>query len=234
MGRTTSPDAIADILIQSELRRLGKKELLQKGIDNSSRLRKELETMARKSESLTMPDFLRNYIARLYVKYNLESFRAIEAIQHSALLHCALRGRQQPLVSDILKVIPLALKHRVETETLTKIMNSSDSTKPSTSDNTPSPSLGSQQKKKKPETFSSEYEPAVNDGIMSSSSDYDSAGKEGKSIFQPLKQLFSGKQSKTDAGESDNDPIKASPLNKAKRLPDLNLDELVKSEGDFK
>ena len=233
MGRTTSPDAIADILIQSELRRLGKKDLLQKGIDNSSRLRKELETMAKKFESLTMPDFLRNYIARLYVKYNLESFRAIEAIQHTALLHCALRGRQQPLVSDILKVIPLALKHRVETETLTKIMNSSDS-KPSTSDNTPSPSLGSQQKKKKPETFSSEYEPAVNDGIMSNSSDYDNAGKEGKSIFQPLKQLFSGKQGKTDAGESDNDPIKASPLNKAKRLPDLNLDELVKSEGDFK
>ncbi len=233
MGRTTSPDAIADILIQSELRRLGKKEVLQKGIDNSARLRKELETLAKKFESLTMPDFLRNYIARLYVKYNLESFRAIEAIQHTALLHCALRGRQQPLVSDILKVIPLALRHRVETETLTKIMNSSDS-KPSTNDNTPSPSLGSQQKKKKPETFSSEYEPAVNDGIMNDNSDYDSAGKEGKSIFQPLKQLFSGKQSKAETGESDNDPIKASPLNKAKRLPDLNLDELVKSEGDFK
>ena len=88
-------------------------------------------------------------------------------------------------------------------------------------------------KKKKPETFSSEYEPAVNDGVISGD-DTDASGKEGKSIFQPLKQLFSGKQSKTENDESNNDPIKASPLSKAKRLPDLNLDELVKSEGDFK
>ena len=234
MGRTTSPDAIADILIQSELRRLGKQETLKKNMDHSARLRKELENLATKFESLTMPDFLRNYIARLYVKYNLESFRAIEAIQHAALLHCALRARQQPLVSDILKVIPLALRHRVETETLTKIMNSSDS-KPSGNDNNNSPatSFTSQQKKKKPETFSSEYEPAVNDGLVSGD-DTDASGKEGKSIFQPLKQLFSGKQSKTENDESNNDPIKASPLSKAKRLPDLNLDELVKSEGDFK
>jgi len=235
MGRTTSPDAIADILIQSEQKRLGKKDAAKRPVDHSARLQREMESIARKYESMEMPDFLRNYIARLYVKYNLESFRAIEAIQHAALLNCALRQRDKLLVSDILKVIPLALKHRVDTETLTKIMNSSDS-KPLGSDTgSPTMDFSSQQKKKKPETFSSEYEPAVNDGIVSSGvAASDPAPKEDRSFFKPFKQLFSGKQEKQAAETADSDPVKASPLTKARRLPDLNLDELIKSEGDFK
>ncbi|PKM81389.1 MAG: magnesium chelatase [Firmicutes bacterium HGW-Firmicutes-14] len=232
MGRTTSPDAIADILIQSEQRRLGNKEVSVKTADHSARMQKEMDKVAKKFEKLSMPDFLRNYIARLYVKYNLESFRAIEAIQHAALLHCALRQREQPLVSDILKVIPLALKHRVDMDTLTKIMNSSSDPKPVVSSDSPAMNLSSQQKKNKPGTFSSGYEPAVNDGIETEIHD-NSQQKEGKSIFQPLKQLFSGKQ-KPEEDTSQGDPVKASPLNKAKRLPDMNLDELIKSEGDFK
>lgn len=100
MGRTTSPDAIADILIQSEQKRLGKTDTARRSVDHSGRIQKEMESIARKYESMEMPDFLRNYIARLYVKYNLESFRAIEAIQHAALLNCALRQRDKVLVSE--------------------------------------------------------------------------------------------------------------------------------------
>ncbi len=238
MGRTTSPDAIADILVQSEQKRLGVEESVKRTKDHSARLQKEMDSVARKYKTLTMPDFLRNYIARLYVKYNLESFRAIEAIQHGALLHCALRQREQVLVSDILKVVPLALRHRVDVDTLTKIMNSSDA-RPSGGDSggnsSPTMNFSSQSKKKEPETFSSGYEPAAGGGLMSSSIAEEAAPtKEGKSIFQPIKQFFSGKQEKQEADTSNSDPVKASPLNKAKRLPDLNLDELVKSEGDFK
>lgn len=232
MGRTTSPDAIADILIQSETRRLSKAGGTKIETDHSARLQKEMASIANKFSSLTMPDFLRNFIARLYVKYNLESFRAIEAIQHAAILHCALRQRQQLLVSDILKVIPMALRHRVDLDTLTKIMNSSDS-KPSTaadSGGLPSINFDSQDKKKEPATSFSAYEPAVPDGLTGNEPPVE---KEDKSFFKPLKQLFAGKNdsvSKIDGG----DPVKASPLTKAKRMPDLNLDELVKSEADFK
>lgn len=233
MGRTNSPDSIAEILVQSEQRRLGVNDSPQKILDRSASLQKEMSSIARKFESLSMPDFLRNFIARLYVKYNLESFRAIEAIQHAAVLHCALRQRQQLLVSDILKVIPLALKHRVDIETLTKIMNSSD-TKPTPTDNNSSSTLdfSSQTKKKEQEIFSSEYDRTFNDNIINDSAG--STGKENKSIFDPLKQFFSGKNDKPSADASSSDPVKASPLNKAKRIPDLNLDELVKSEKDFK
>lgn len=233
MGRTTSPDAIADILVQSEQRRLGQAELVKKTGSHSARLQKEMASIANKFESLTMPDFLRNFIARLYVKYNLESFRAIEAIQHAAILHCALRQRDQLLVSDILKVVPLALKHRVEIDTLTKIMNNSSDSKPSGGDNISSPTanISSQSKKKEPATSFSEYEPASNDGISEITAE---PPKEEKSFFKPLKQFFSGKPDKSETDAAGGDPVKASPLNKAKRLPDLNLDELVKSEGDFK
>ncbi len=235
MGRTTNPDAIADILVQSEQRRLGAENIAKRSVDHSARLLKEMALIAKKFESLTMPDFLRNFIARLYVKYNLESFRAIEAIQHAAILHCALRQRDQLLVSDILKVIPLALKHRVDVETLTKIMNSSDS-RPSGGDNAPpAMNFSSQNKKKEPETSFSEYEPAINSSLAEVNFEPEPAAvKEDKSFFKPLKQLFTGKQEKPAEETSSNDPVKASPLNKAKRLPDLNLDELVKSEGDFK
>ena len=233
MGRTTSPDAIAEILIQSEQARLGRNAADKRTNDQTTRIQREMESIARKFQSLSMPDFLRNFIARLYVKYDLESFRAIEAIQHAALLNCALRQREQPLVSDILKVIPLALKHRVDTQTLTKIMNSSDS-KPSGNEG-PSLDVSSQQKKKKLETSSSEYSPvAAQGGIENNIPAEAPAEREEKSLFSPLKNLFTGKTNKQEAETGSDDPIKASPLNKAKRLPDLNLDELVKSEGDFK
>ncbi|MHB9095928.1 MAG: hypothetical protein ACYC21_14775 [Eubacteriales bacterium] len=80
-----------------------------------------METIAARYSHLDLPDFLRNYVARIYVKYDLESFRAIEAIQHAAILNCALKRRDAALVSDIIKVLPLALRHRVDSETLTKI-----------------------------------------------------------------------------------------------------------------
>ena len=232
MGRTTSPDAIADILVQSEQLRLGKYNVTKKSIDHSTRLQRDLSSISNKFQALTMPDYLRNFIARLYVKYNLESFRAIEAMQHAAILHCALRQRDQILVSDILKVIPLALKHRIDIETLTKIMNSSD-TKPSGGDpgGIPAMNFSAQNKKKEPATSFPEYESNIATGLANAEP---TAPKKDNSFFKPLKQLFGGKHEKAEPETQTNDPVKASPLNKAKRLPDLNLDELVKSEGDFK
>lgn len=126
MGRAHDADAIAEILRQSSLARRGMVQAAKNDTARHDRMKKEITEIANKYINLDMPDFLRNFIARLYVKHDLESFRAIEAIQHTAILNCALRKREQVLISDILQVLPMALKHRVDVDTLTKIINNLD------------------------------------------------------------------------------------------------------------
>ncbi len=126
IGRANDPEAIAEILKQSNLARRGQSPTANNDLAGANRVKKEIAEIAGKYAALDMPDFLRNFIARLYIKYDLESFRAIEAIQLTAILNCALRRREQVLISDILQVLPMALKHRVDSETLTKIMNNLD------------------------------------------------------------------------------------------------------------
>ncbi|KNZ68861.1 magnesium chelatase [Thermincola ferriacetica] len=228
MGRSHNQESIAEILQQSEQRRLSKNRVSQETIEHNEKLQKEMERIAKKYETLQMPDYLRNYIARLYVKYNLESFRAIEAIQHAAVLHCALRQRDKVLVSDIVKVIPLALRHRVDMDTLTKIMNSSADKVPN--DGTPPMSFANSVKKKEPGIFSSE--PDRENELNYADGDKEVAQDTAGSLFSPLKNLFSRKDKGPKVEESDS--IKAAPLNKAKKIHDLNLDELLNSEEDLK
>lgn len=125
MGRTHDHDAIAEILKQSSHARMSTSDIQRDYSAMNQKVRKDMLATAQRYVNLDLPDFLRNYVARIYIKYDLESFRAIEAIQHAALLNCALRKRDTVLISDIVKVLPLALRHRVENEILTKIMNSS-------------------------------------------------------------------------------------------------------------
>ena len=73
-----------------------------------------------------MPDFLRNYIARLYVKNNLESIRAIEAMQQGAVLYSTIKNREQAMISDVTHMIPQVLKHRVDGDTLIRMVNDVD------------------------------------------------------------------------------------------------------------
>lgn len=126
MGRPNNLDTVTDILQQSELDRLGEKEKLFETAEEDIKLRDYFKNLAEKYRDLTIPDFLRNFIARIYLKYNIESLRAIEGVQQSAVLEAVLKNRKQVLVSDIIKVLPLAFKHRVEVDTLTKIMNNLD------------------------------------------------------------------------------------------------------------
>ena len=78
-------------------------------------------------EQTDLPDFLRNFIARLYIKHNLESIRAIEAMQQGAVLHSVLKNRDKVLISDVTCMIPLVLKHRVDGDTLVRMINEVDS-----------------------------------------------------------------------------------------------------------
>lgn len=122
MARPTNIQVLADILARSDFSRINGHGSGQEPSAADLSFREELLNIAGRYDSLVMPDYLRNFIARIYVKHNLESIRAIEALQQAAILNCALRKRDQVLISDVLKVIPLVLKHRVGLETVTEIM----------------------------------------------------------------------------------------------------------------
>jgi len=122
MARPTNIQTLADILAHSDFTRNNGNDRQPDQIELHLQIQQELLQMAKQFRDLTMPDYLRNFIARIYVKHNLESLRAIEAIQQVAILNCALRKRDQVLISDVIKVIPLVLKHRVELDTFTEIM----------------------------------------------------------------------------------------------------------------
>jgi magnesium chelatase subunit I len=124
MGRPDSVETVARILADNSyacrVRNTARYSKTKIPVDDS--YRQQLLKWANQYQAIYMPDFLRKYIARLYIRYNLESIRAIEAIQQAALLQAVMQGREKVLVSDVNQVIPLALKHRVDSDTLLRIM----------------------------------------------------------------------------------------------------------------
>jgi magnesium chelatase subunit I len=129
MGRPDSVDTVARILKenshQSRRSNINKKYSGTK-LDE---YQEQIIHMAHQYKQIDMPDFLRSYIARLYLKHNLESIRAIEAIQQSALLHAVLHERNQVIINDVNKVIPLALKHRLTGDKWQYLMKNLDNKK---------------------------------------------------------------------------------------------------------
>lgn len=122
MGRPTTPEEVVEILttdtdIQDD------RELSLEERQQLEQLQKSLKNIALQND-LAMPDYLTNFLANLYINFNIESLRALEAISQATLLHCTLRKRTQVMISDIMTVLPLALYHRVTPATLTEIMNS--------------------------------------------------------------------------------------------------------------
>ncbi|MGE5396141.1 MAG: ATP-binding protein [Chitinophagales bacterium] len=91
--------------------------------EKNEEFKKRILEMAEQFRGTDLPDFLRNFIARVYVKHDLESIRAIEAIQQGAILYSILKKHKQIMIGDVVEMIPLALKHRVDGDTLVKIMN---------------------------------------------------------------------------------------------------------------
>lgn len=121
MGRPSTPEEVVDILTTNEATK-NDRELSEQERSQLEQLRKNLENIALHSD-LTMPDYLTTFLANLYINFNIESLRALEAIRQAAMLHCSLRKRNQVMISDIMTVLPLALYHRVSPATLTEIMN---------------------------------------------------------------------------------------------------------------
>ncbi|NPV28440.1 MAG: magnesium chelatase [Firmicutes bacterium] len=126
IGRPSTPEEVMDILATNEAIRGADRELSQQEKKHLEKIQKDLESIALQSE-LTMPEYLISFLANIYINFNIESLRALEAIRQAALLHCALRRRNQVMISDIMAVLPLALHHRVSPATLTEIMNTINS-----------------------------------------------------------------------------------------------------------
>jgi len=131
MGRPDSLDVLSHMLEEnSHMHRAQKGQLRQaEQIDEAKHdnIRQSILKWAELYERTDLPDFLRNYIARLYIKHNLESIRAIEAMQQGAVLHSVIKNRDKVQISDVTYMIPLVLKHRVDGDTLVRMINDTDS-----------------------------------------------------------------------------------------------------------
>jgi len=131
MGRPDSVDVLAHMLEenshQHKIRNAMRKGNNVYDDSKNDKYRLEIINWAKKYSTTDMPDFLRNFIARLYIKHNLESIRAIEAMQQGAILHSLIKNRDKVMIADVTRIIPLALKHRVDGDTLVKLINDVES-----------------------------------------------------------------------------------------------------------
>lgn len=130
MGRPDSVDVLSQILKENSYSYKLQRAKQNANVDvddlGNDKYRQDIIKWAKEYEKAELPDFLRNYIARLYIKHNLESIRAIEAMQQGAVLHSIIRGRDKVLINDVTHMIPLVLKHRVDGDTLVKMINEVD------------------------------------------------------------------------------------------------------------
>lgn len=80
-----------------------------------------LAEAALRLEAISWPTALLDTVADVYVDFGLESLRAVEAMQQAASLRCALAGRDEVALDDLIGVAPLVLRHRVDLGLLARI-----------------------------------------------------------------------------------------------------------------
>lgn len=131
MGRPDSVDVISRMLEenshQNKIRNAMQRDSDVYDESKNDKYRDEIVKWSKQYGGTELPDFLRNFIARLYIKHNLESIRAIEAMQQGAILYSLIRDRDKVMIADVNRIIPLALKHRVDGDTLVKLINDVES-----------------------------------------------------------------------------------------------------------
>ncbi|HWR42895.1 ATP-binding protein [Sporomusa sp.] len=65
---------------------------------------------------------LRQALAKIYIDFKLESLRGAQAMETAACLIALLSGRTNATVADLVQVVPLALAHRVSSDTINAII----------------------------------------------------------------------------------------------------------------
>jgi magnesium chelatase subunit I len=130
VGRPSTTEAVIDILLTNEALKNGQSKIdsepSPQELQRLQQFRQEIVSIAEQRD-LPMPEYLTNFLASIYINFNIESLRALEAISQAAVLHAALRKRNQMMISDIMAVLPLVLYHRISPATLTEIMNTVNS-----------------------------------------------------------------------------------------------------------
>lgn len=71
---------------------------------------------------VTVDESIRAILAAIYVDFNLESLRAVEALETASRLAAVYSSRQNVLIDDIIRVTPLVLSHRTDNATLIGIL----------------------------------------------------------------------------------------------------------------
>ncbi len=131
MGRPDSVDVLSHMLEenshQHKIRNANKRGSNVYDETKNDKYREDIVKWSEQYSGTDLPDFLRNFIARLYIKHNLESIRAIEAMQQGAILHSLIKNRDKVMIADVTRILPLALKHRVDGDTLVKLINDVES-----------------------------------------------------------------------------------------------------------
>jgi magnesium chelatase subunit I len=83
--------------------------------------RSRLATQIPELRGVQVPKHLRQQIAEIYSRFNVESLRAVQAIQLGMRLAACLEHRHEPTMEDLARITPLALRHRVDQETIKKV-----------------------------------------------------------------------------------------------------------------
>jgi len=119
MERPDSVNVLAEILRDNSFKK--RNQAQYKKQDDYTREQNKIIQWAHEYSQAELPDFLINFIARLYLKYNLESLRAIEAMQQGTILYSIINGRKEAQLSDLYYMLPYTIKHRVDSDTFSNI-----------------------------------------------------------------------------------------------------------------
>lgn len=77
---------------------------------------------ARRFGKTIVPQPILRYMAQLYVHRNVESLRAIEALELCSRLCAAMAGKDEVTFDEVSEVLPLVMRHRLEPLTLSEIL----------------------------------------------------------------------------------------------------------------
>lgn len=74
-------------------------------------------------DDISFHDDLQQILANIYVQFNLESIRSIQAIENASRLEAAISHRKTAHIDDIMKAIVPTLSHRVSAQTIEQILH---------------------------------------------------------------------------------------------------------------
>lgn len=107
MGRPDSCQEVIDILT---------------GDKRVQAVEKDFSQYSGKLADIEVSSELRQILGKIYLEFGLESLRSVAAMETAACLAAVLAGSSTVGIAELKQVVPLALAHRVSTDTMTAIL----------------------------------------------------------------------------------------------------------------